>query len=132
MTEIIQYIQENNIDKNSRVRQLVYKRFYFYNLFRLQGMTYQEIAAIFDKDHASILHGIKMHKQFTEMNDSIYYEHTEIERIKFEQLAPDYDLIHDIKTCYTMDMLKKIKFRLKNNLYKYLPLQPHLDDGEEM
>ena len=132
MEEIIQYIKEHKLDSIDRYRPLVYKRFYFYNLLRLQGMTYQEIAGIFNKDHASVLHGIKTHKMFTEMNDSIYLEHTEMERIRFEQLAPDYDLIHDIRTCYNMDMLKKIKFRLRNNLYKHLPLQPHLDDGEEM
>lgn len=130
MEEIIQYIKENNLTINNRKRELVYKRFYFYNLLRLQGMTYQEIGNIFNKDHASILHGIKTHKIFTEMNDHIYNECTEIERIKFEQLSPEYDLIYDIKTCYNMDMLKKIKFRLKNNLYKHLPLPPPCDDGE--
>jgi hypothetical protein len=55
-----------------------------------------------------------------------------MERLKFEQLSPQYDLIEDIKNCYSFEMLKKIKFRLKNNLYKNLPLPPHLNDGEEM
>lgn len=132
MEEIMQYIKEHKLDARDRYRPLVYKRYYFYNLLRLQGMTYKQIGDIFDKDHVSIMHGIKTHKMFTEMNDNIYYECTEMERLKFEQLSPEYDLIEDINNCYSFDMLKKIKFRLRNNLYKYLPLQPHLDDGEEM
>ena len=59
------------LDTNSRARSLVYQRYYLYYELR-KLCTYQEIGNIFDKDHASVLHGIKMHEAWSLVNDKEY------------------------------------------------------------
>ena len=127
MEEIIQYIEENNLKRKDRYRHIVYKRYYLSNLLRNNGLTLDEIGKIFNKDHATIMYGIKIHKDFMSINDSIYIQHTEQERLKFENLDHKYNLVDDIMNCYTIPVLKKIKFRLRNNLYKELNLNSHTD-----
>lgn len=127
MEEIIQYIEENNLKRKDRYRHIVYKRYYLSHLLRNNGLTLQEIGKIFNKDHATIIYGIKIHKDFMSINDSIYIQHTEQERLKFESLDHKYNLVDDIMNCYTIPVLKKIKFRIKNNLYKELILDSHTD-----
>ncbi len=84
MEEIIKYIEDNKLNSKDRYRHIVYKRFYLSNLLRNNGLTLQEIGKIFKKDHATIMYGIKIHKDFMSINDSIYIEHTEQERLLFE------------------------------------------------
>lgn len=127
MEEIIQYIEENKLNSKDRYRHIVYKRFYLSNLLRNNGLTLQEIGKIFKKDHATIMYGIKIHKDFMSINDSIYIQHTEKERLLFENLDHNYSLVDDIMGCYSIPVLKKIKFRLRNNLYKELNLDSHTD-----
>lgn len=125
MEEIIQYIEENNLKRKDRYRHIVYKRYYLSHLLRNNGLTFKEIGKIFNKDHATIMYGIKLHHDFMSINDSIYIELTEQERLKFDTLNYNYNLLDDIMGCYSMPVLKKIKFRIKNNLYKELLLESH-------
>ena len=126
MEEIIQYIEDNNLKSRDRYRHIVYKRYYLSNLLRNNGYTFQEIGKIFNKDHATIVYGVRVHKDFMSIKDNLYLEYTEQERLLFENLTQDYNLVEDIMGCYSIDVLKKIKFRLRNNLYKELILESHI------
>lgn len=55
----------------TRLQSIVYQRYYLYYELR-KICTYQEIGDIFDKDHASVLHGIKMHEAWMLVNDRQY------------------------------------------------------------
>lgn len=131
--KIIEYVKQENLASTDRDRDTCYRRFYLYNILRMQGLSYQAIGKIFNKDHATVMYGVKTHDNLTSVKDWIYIETTEKERLMFDKLSPEYDLIDDILKCHSLENLKKIKFRIRNNLYKNLPLHPHfLDDGEEM
>ena len=43
----------------------------------------------------------------------------------FENYNEDHDLVDDIMNCFCLKQLRKIKFRIKNNLYKDLTLELH-------
>lgn len=64
-------IKQYGLDLNSRSQSLVYQRFYLYHELR-KNCTLQEIGQIFGKDHASVLHGIKMHQAWTLIGDKQY------------------------------------------------------------
>ena len=69
---IVKYlIKEFSLDIQSRSQALVYQRFYLYYELR-KNCTLQEIGEIFGKDHASILHGIRMHEAWTLIGDKQY------------------------------------------------------------
>lgn len=64
-------IKQYGLDLDSRSQTLVYQRFYLYHELR-KNCTLQEIGHMFRKDHASVLHGIKMHEAWTLVNDKQY------------------------------------------------------------
>jgi hypothetical protein len=125
MTDIIQYIEEHNLTARHRYRQFTYKRFYLYNLLREEGLTLYEIARLFKRDHASIIHGIKTHNDLISVKDRIYMEIVEELMLIFENHKEEHSLIDDVINCFSLQQLKKIKFRIKNNLYKELTLDLH-------
>ena len=69
---IVKYlIKEFSLDTESRSRPLVYQRYYLYHELRKE-CSLNEIGAIFGKDHATILHGIRMHEAWTLIGDKEY------------------------------------------------------------
>jgi phage regulator Rha-like protein len=117
MNDIIQYIEDNKLNTKDRYRHLTYKRFYLYNLLRNEGHTLYEIAAMFNRDHASVIHGIKTHKDLISTKDKIYLDFVDELQLLFEGEPKNFNLVDDVLNCYSLERLKKIKFRIKNNLY---------------
>ena len=120
MQEIIKYIEENNLTKVSRKREVIYPRYYLYNKLREQAYTLHHIAKIFNKDHCTILHGIKIHKLFTKQKDRIYYQLTEKERDLFGDKHLIRPLHIEVLDCEDLKTLKLIKKRIRLNLYEYI------------
>ena len=126
MTDIIQYIEDNNLKAKHRYRHYTYKRFYLYNLLREEGLTLYEIAAMFNRDHASVIHGLKTHNDLISIKDKIYLDYIEELMLIFENYNQGHVLVDDIMNCFCLKQLRKIKFRIKNNLYKELNLESHI------
>jgi hypothetical protein len=122
MEEILKYIEDNNLKARHRYRKYSYKRFYLYNLLRNEGFTLYDIAAMFNRDHATIIYGIKTHKDLMSTKDKIYMEYIDELMLIFESNHKEYNLIDDVMNCYSLERLKKIKFRIKNKMYKDLNL----------
>jgi len=68
-------IREHGLYTDSRSREIVYKRYFLYAQLR-HDMTYQAIADLFGKDHASVIHGIRIHKAWMAINDKVYLKYT--------------------------------------------------------
>jgi len=126
MTDILEYIEKFDLKRKCRLRHYVYKRSYLYNALREQGFGYAEIGKLFDKDHATVIHGVKTHKDLMSTNDQLYLECVEDLVLMFEQVTEEFDLIEDIMTCFCLKKLKKIKYRISHNMYKGIPLQAHI------
>ena len=119
MEEIIKYIEDNNLAKVSRKREVIYPRYYIFNKLRDQGYTLEYIANIFNKDHCTILHGIKIHKMYTKQKDKIYFQLTEKERDLFGDKHLIRPLHIEVLDCEDLKALKLIKKRIKLNLYEF-------------
>jgi hypothetical protein len=77
---------------------------------------------MFKRDHASVIHGIKTHKDLMSTKDKIYLDFVEELRLLFEEEPMQHNLVEDVLNCYSLERLKKIKFRIKNNMYKDISL----------
>ena len=60
--EVKQYIEENGLAGKKRVREYVDQRNYLYKHIRTKyGYSFSRISAMFNRDHATVIHGIKSH-----------------------------------------------------------------------
>ena len=83
MTEVnflIGQIAKHQLDNNYRYRDCVYKRFYV--MYRLQKckLSLTKIGELLNRHHATVIHGIRMHRRWSRMNDEVYLN--SIEAIK--------------------------------------------------
>lgn len=68
-----QVIKMYGIDVKKQTRELVYKRFATYTFLRdYTYLSLNAIGDIFEKDHTTVLNGMKQDEIFTSANDQIY------------------------------------------------------------
>lgn len=73
-------IEEHGLGTPSRKEELVYKRFVFWNyLYKVMGMTLEEIGKEFNRNHSSVIYGIRKY------NDLIMYDDFKNMASEFEQ-----------------------------------------------
>lgn len=60
------YAKANGLTTSSRKRELTYKRAYLFNVLKSEGLSLTEIGKIFNRDHATIINGIKIFELFKE------------------------------------------------------------------
>jgi hypothetical protein len=116
--QIIEHIKEHELNKPSRAREYVYRRSFLCYLLRKQGWTYQKIADLFNRNHATILHAIGVHNQFMQHKDTIYLSYIQMEIQLFEPVIEVKRNIYDdiLRVNNTTD-LAIIKRRIANNEY---------------
>ena len=84
-------------------------------------MTLNLISKLFEKNHASVIHGIKVYKNRVEINDHAMVHHLEEYRRIIEGIEVKYhNLKQDIKSATTIKDLNIIKKRAELNLYPQL------------
>lgn len=118
---IKQVIQKDGLDSKERFSPLINKRMYMYTIMRKHGMNFQKIGSFFNRNHATIIHGIKRYKDLTKSKDVMLKVDTE----EYEQIfgkipvpKERYNLEKDVRKATTIADLNIIKRRLNNNLYK--------------
>lgn len=65
-------IEQYDLKKKCRRQEVIYKRYYLYNQLRKANYSLGAIGKIFNKDHASVLHGLRMHEVYTLSKDKVY------------------------------------------------------------
>ena len=65
-------IEQFDLKKKCRKQEVIYKRYYLYNQLRKANYSLGAIGKIFNKDHASVLHGLRMHEVYTLSKDKVY------------------------------------------------------------
>ena len=77
---------QNDFSKKNRQRHNVYQRAVFFRLCRdLTPYALTDIGAVIDKDHASVLHGLKLFKNFKDWGEDIYLSIYNEARLKLKQ-----------------------------------------------
>jgi hypothetical protein len=99
-------IEEHGLNTPSRKEELVYKRFVFYNyLYNKLGMTLEDIGKEFNRNHSSVIYGIRKY------NDLIIYEDFRRLATEFEQ---ELDSILSVVNAEAVDNLTDIEVDLMN------------------
>ena len=77
---------KNDFSKKNRQRHNVYQRAVFFRLCRdLTPYALTDIGAVLDKDHASVLHGLKLFKNFKIWGEDIYLSTYNEARLKLKE-----------------------------------------------
>lgn len=126
---IHELIEKYGLIDKSRRRDVLYKRYYLYNELRICGLSLSQIGRVFNKNHATILHGLRVHKDLTSYKDTDYLAETcalqayldgaELPDIsKVFKTQKDYDIKTDILKAHNMAAFKRIQRRVKMGFYE--------------
>jgi hypothetical protein len=121
-----EYTEASNIDEIIQVFDLkskdrhvpkIYRRAYLYHVLNRLNYTLNHIGKLFDRNHATILHGLRVHESLYFAKDKLYLMYMdELDSM----LIYDYEKIHlyqDVMKCRNMKELKIIKERIERNYY---------------
>ena len=78
-SKVNEIIQELQLNSKSRKRENVSKRAFLYNELKTEceGMSLSTIGKMFNRDHATVINGLKTHDYMTSSGDKIYRKETE-------------------------------------------------------
>ena len=117
---IKQVIKKDGLDGKERFDYLNNKRMYLYYIMRRHGMIYEDIGKYFNRDHATVMHGVKRFEYLIEAKDQMLLTDIEYYQKLFadkDGIKKEYNLEEDVKNATTLGGLNIIKRRLENNLY---------------
>jgi hypothetical protein len=115
--------------KNNRRRDVLFKRYYLYNELRSCGFSLMDIGRYFNKNHTTILNGLRVHEDLLAYNDKNYIAETcmlqayldgsELPDIsKVFKSRKDYDIREDILKAHNMATFKRVQRRIKMGFYE--------------
>ena len=82
-------ITKYQLATNSRNRSYVYKRYYVMYRLNKCKLTLSEIGRLMNRHHATVIHGIRMHRRWTRMQDKVYLH--EIEPLVQSSINDNYE-----------------------------------------
>ena len=123
---IHELIEKYDLTNKCRDRSLIYKRAFLYNELRTSGFSLTQIGEIFGKHHATIIHGLRTHKDLTGYQDEQYKLETNQLKEQLEGsviLYPeDIRKVRDLKTdiidARTIRDFLRIRRRVKLGVYE--------------
>jgi phage regulator Rha-like protein len=131
---VMQVIEKDGLITKSRYRTFLDRRSYLYAMLNKNGMSLVEIGRLFNKNHATIINGIKKHHAYTRFKDELYLHNVkEYREIFYEPKKIHVDLIEkdekkyngtqlmtDILECRNTTELQDIKRKLLNEEYLFI------------
>ena len=131
---IHELIEAYDLTSKCRDRGLIYKRAYLYNELRTSGFSLSQIGEIFGKHHATIIHGLRTHKDLTGYGDEDYKHETYQLKEQLEGSVIIYpnekrqvrDLKTDIIDARTIRDFKRIRRRVKLGVYEKVITESNL------
>jgi hypothetical protein len=119
MIEKIKYMIElHNLISTKRSREIVYKRYYLFSELKKLGLNLSEIGRMLEKDHVTVMHGLKVDSQFQNY-DKIYDDAIAPIKDYFYPPVelPKYSIFEDVIKCNNTTDLRIIKERIANDQY---------------
>ena len=119
MELIKKYILSYDLHKKNKKRHLVYTRAYLYAYLRYTyNLPLEKIGDLFNKDHATVLHGLKLYDFFKD--DNLFIEMTGEARKEFTLGVMKNDTQAG---CVMFEILARQDMLIKKNLKKELELE---------
>ena len=119
--KIEQLIEQYDLASKSRERDKVYFRSYIYWLLREDGWIMSDIGDLFNRDHATVINGLKVHEAYYK-KDKVYMRFVrkldEIFNPSIDEIMMAKDTIfHDIMNCHNTTELRLIKEKIVSGWY---------------
>ncbi|CAB4162076.1 Chromosomal replication initiator, DnaA C-terminal [uncultured Caudovirales phage] len=119
--KIEQLIEQYDLASKSRERDKVYFRSYIYWLLREDGWIMSDIGNLFNRDHATVINGLKVHEAYYK-KDKVYMRFVrkldEIFNPTIDEIMITKDTIfHDIMNCHNTTELRLIKEKIVSGWY---------------
>ena len=86
---LIGQIVKYQLDTNCRNRAYVYKRYYVMYRLNKCKVSLTQIGKMLNRHHATVIHGIRMHRRWTRMQDKVYLH--EIDPLVQSAINNDYE-----------------------------------------
>jgi len=110
MEELIEVIKHYDLSSKSRKREMVYRRMYLFKYLReMKGMSFERIGLLFNRDHATVIHGSKQVNALLKYED--FQEHV-APLVKSFPIASEHDAI-----CKIMIKNKTVVCRFTGDQY---------------
>jgi hypothetical protein len=119
--KIQELIQIDNLSSKDRYRDLIYKRSYLYSLLREDGWNLARIGKLFNRDHATVLNGLKIHDNYygrDKIYDCTIREY--VKQLGKVSIISDEDkptIYQDIINCHNTTALAIIKQKIRDGYY---------------
>ncbi len=114
---VMQVIEKDGLITKSRYRTFLDRRSYLYAMLNKNGMSLVEIGRLFNKNHATIINGIKKHHAYTRFKDELYLHNVkEYREIFYEPKKIHVDLIEKDEKKYNGTQLMSSCSHLYQNL----------------
>jgi hypothetical protein len=129
LEKINELIEKHSLKENTRRRDVLFKRYFIFNELRTYGLSLTMIGEIFGKNHATVLNGLRVHKDMLSYRDADYISETSIiqsdlEGLEFAWISSPfrrdryYDLKEDILEAKNYNTFKRIQRRVKMGFYE--------------
>lgn len=116
--EIKEYIFTEGLDVKSRKRDIVYRRIYLFRyLKQMEGMSLISIGKMFNRDHSTVIHGLRTFDNVKLYEDFMDYTRKEFELFKINTFRRDLYTLNRTPIQYTNEQFKTIvDVRIKENI----------------
>lgn len=114
-------IDKYDLKNKSRLQKYTYPRYYLFAVLKKNAyMPWVEIARLFERNHASVIHGYNMHEVMTEIKDLGYKYFTAAIRdeIKVNDDEMERDLSKDVLSLRTFNQLKQLQKKVEMGYYE--------------
>jgi hypothetical protein len=129
LEKINDLIEKYGLKNTTRRRDVLFKRYFVYNELRNHGLSLTMIGEIFGKNHATVLHGLRVHKDMLSYRDADYVAETcaiqaELNDLEFPNISKVfkrdkyYDLKEDLLEAKNYNTFKRIQRRVKMGFYE--------------
>ena len=119
---IKEHIEKYSLDVPCRKREVVYKRMYLFKyLQQMEGMSLTAIGKLFNKDHATVMHGLKTYENVKVYDDFVNFTAEEFKEFPLIENKRDrYTLnrtpIYWTREEYSLILETRIKHDLETNV----------------
>ena len=117
ISNIESIIEMFDLRSKDRYRPKVMRRAYLYHCLKQCNYTSSYIGILFNKDHATVLHGLRVHQEMIYIKDKLYKMYMEELKALIEYSTEKMDLTVDIMNCKTLKELQLIQERIERNYY---------------
>jgi len=117
ITNIQVLIDQYELKQVCRKQDIIYKRYYLYDQLRKANYSLSAIGRIFDKNHASVLHGIRMHNVYTKSKDKVYKMYTADIVKRLITIPQEASIKEAVLNADNWDEIVQIKLQIKEGYF---------------